>query len=73
MEILNENNFITFQSEDDNGVFEVSLTKDSLPQLTLRSNIDEFPDEAYVNLSGVELIAIRNMFNIVIKINKWEE
>lgn len=73
MEVLSESNRITIESEDCNGAFEISLTKDSMPQLTLRSNIDDFPDEAYVNLSGLELIAIRNMFNIVIKINKWEE
>jgi hypothetical protein len=63
----------SFQSEDVNGPFEVVITKDTMPQLTIRMMIDNFPDEAFVNLNGLELIAIRDMLNSVITLNKWEK
>lgn len=61
-----------FESDDINGNFQVRITKSQLPQLTIAQDINGFPDEAYVNVNGIELIGIRNMLNKIIKLHNWE-
>jgi len=63
---------VIFESEDENGEFGIKILKSSCPQIQITTHGPDWQQETYFNVDGIELIAIRDMLNTVIKSQGWE-